>query len=104
MTTPRTTSTAQSANAAYRRFCERRDPAAIAELFDLAATDLRRAATHLVGDAATADDLVQTTFLCVIQSRAFDPTRDVMPWLAGILRNQASLVHRRRARRFDPER
>lgn len=104
MTTPRTTSTAQSANAAYRRFCERRDPAAIAELFDLAATDLRRTAMHLVGDAATADDLVQTTFLCAIQSRAFDPTRDVMPWLAGILRNQASLVHRRRARRFDPER
>ena len=88
---------AQSANAAYRRFCERRDPSAIAELFDIAAADLRRTAMHLVGDAATADDLVQTTFMCAIESRTFNPSRDVLPWLAGILKNQASLVHRRRA-------
>jgi RNA polymerase sigma factor (sigma-70 family) len=95
---------AQSANAAYRRFCERRDPSAIAELFDIAAADLRRTAMHLVGDAATADDLVQTTFMCAIESRTFDPSRDVLPWLAGILKNQASLVHRRRAKRLDAER
>ncbi len=95
---------AQPANAAYRRFCERRDPSAIAELFDIAAADLRRTAMHLVGDAATADDLVQMTFLCAIESRTFDPSRDVLPWLAGILKNQASLVHRRRAKRLDAER
>jgi RNA polymerase sigma-70 factor (ECF subfamily) len=104
MTNPRQTEASQLANAAFQIFRDRRDPAAIAQVFDLAAPDLRRTAVHLVGDSATADDLVQTTFLCAMESRTFDRSRDVLPWLAGILHNQASLVHRRRARRFDAER
>src|SRR5262245_61052940 len=92
------------ADAAWRRFRRSGDPAAIADLFDLAAGDLHRTALHLVGDDATAHDLVQTTFLAALEQRTFDDARAVLPWLFGILRNQAALVHRRRARAFDRER
>jgi RNA polymerase sigma factor (sigma-70 family) len=100
---------AAAADAAFRRYLRSGDPAAIADLFDLAAGDLHRTALHLVGDDATAHDLVQTTFLAAIaqqgfHERGFDERRPVLPWLAGILRNQAALVHRRRARRLDRER
>lgn len=93
-----------AANAAWARFRRGGDPAAIADLFDLAAGDLHRTALHLVGDDATAHDLVQITFLALLQQRTFDSRRDVLPWLAGVLHNQAALVHRRRARAFDPDR
>lgn len=94
----------RAADAAFRRFLQSGDPAAIADLFDLAATSLHRTALHLVGDDATAHDLVQTTFLVALQRRGFDERRPVLPWLGGILRNQAALVHRRRARGLDRER
>lgn len=90
-----------AADTAFRRFLQTGDPAAIADLFDLAAGDLHRTALHLVGDDATAHDLVQITFLVALQRRGFDATRPVLPWLAGILRHQAAMVHRRRAQRLD---
>ena len=62
-------------------------------------------ALHLVGDAATADDLVQSTFLAAIEAASsFDAERDVVPWLIGILRNQALMAQRRQRRRPDPQR
>ena len=87
-----------AADAAFRRFLRTGDPTAIADLFDLAAASLHRTALHLVGDDATAHDLVQITFLAALQQRTFNEGRPVLPWLGGILRNQAALVHRRRAR------
>src|SRR5688572_3584248 len=90
-----------AADAAFRRYLRSGDAAAIADLFDIAAGDLHRTAMHLVGDDATAHDLVQTTFLVALEHQGFDQRRPVLPWLAGILRNQASMVHRRRAQRLD---
>lgn len=93
-----------AANTAFRRFREHGDPAGIADLFDLAAPQLRRMARHLAGDEPTADDLVQATFLVALQPATFRPGADVLPWLTGVLQKQAALVHRRRARRLDPQR
>jgi RNA polymerase sigma-70 factor (ECF subfamily) len=45
---------------------------------------------HLVGDVSAAEDLVQATFVTAMERAAtFDVTRDVEPWLAGILANHA---------------
>ncbi|MFO1077038.1 MAG: sigma-70 family RNA polymerase sigma factor [Planctomycetota bacterium] len=104
MTLPPANDSRTAANAAFRKFLDRGDPAAIADLFDLCSPALRRTAVHLVGDAATADDLVQITFLAALEQRTFDRDRDVEPWLAGILRNQAALVHRRRSRALERDR
>jgi RNA polymerase sigma factor CnrH len=95
---------ATAADAAFRRYLRSGDAAAIADLFDLAAGDLHRTALHLVGDDATAHDLVQITFLAALGGRGFDERRSVLPWLAGILRNQAAMVHRRRSQQLDRER
>lgn len=90
---------------AFARYRRTGDPGAIATLFDLTAGELRRVAGHVVSDAATADDLVQATYLAAIENAAsFDGEREVLPWLTGILRKQALLVHRRERRRPDPRR
>ncbi len=62
---------------------------------------LRALARKLVGDAATADDLVQETWLAAMKSPP-DPARPVRPWLAGVVRRLARMRARgegRRARR-----
>lgn len=55
-------------------------------------------ARKLVGDAATADDLVQDTWIAALQNPP-DPDRPVRPWLAGILRRVASMRARAEGRR-----
>src|SRR5262249_14378608 len=61
-----------------------------------------RVALHLTGNIADAEDMVQATFLEVIEcASGYDETRRVMPWLLGILVNQARLCHRRRQRMLD---
>lgn len=97
--------TARAADAAMAEFCRNGDPAALGRLFDLAAPALRKVAGHVAGDAHTADDLVQAAFLVAIErADGFRPGAPVLPWLTGILRNQALLVHRRRRRALDPSR
>ncbi|MFT5198058.1 MAG: RNA polymerase sigma-70 factor (ECF subfamily), partial [Planctomycetota bacterium] len=62
---------------------------------------LRSLARRLVGDAATAEDLVQETWIAALKSPP-DPTRPAKPWLAGVVRRLASMRARgegRRARR-----
>lgn len=58
-------------------------------------------ARRLVGDAATAEDLVQDTWVAALRNPP-DPARPAQPWLAGVVRRLASLRRRRGARRADP--
>lgn len=105
MTIESTRVSPSAADRAFRSFQRSRNPNALAEVFDAAAGDLRRVARHVVNTQATVDDLVQATFLIAIeQAHSFDTKRPVLPWLTGILRNQAKLVHRRERRRVDPDR
>ena len=94
-----------SADALLRRYRVTRDPALLGELFDDTAPSLFRIARNLVGDAALAEDVLQETFLAVIEGvESFDPARPAGPWLTGILRRQAARARRRSARTPDPTR
>lgn len=85
-----------------RRWCRKRDLDALAELFDLAAPQLLKLAIHLVGDAAEAEDLVQQTFLTVIERReSLELEGPALPWLIGVLNNKAANARRRSARTLD---
>jgi RNA polymerase sigma-70 factor (ECF subfamily) len=85
----------------------RRDgrPADLAALFDAVGPELFRVALHLCRDAATAEDVLQDTFVVVLErAHLWDPSRPAMPWLVGILKNQAAMARRRAARSPDPDR
>ena len=57
-------------------------PADLAGLFDATAAELFRVALHLSPDAATAEDVLQATFLAVLErASAWDPSRPALPWL-----------------------
>ncbi|MCR9243966.1 MAG: sigma-70 family RNA polymerase sigma factor [bacterium] len=74
----------------FERFRTRGDVDALGELFDLHATALLRVALHLTKDPASAEDLVQATFLRAIEVReSFDSARALLPWLVGVLHNRA---------------
>src|SRR5688500_8940977 len=95
----------ETVEAAFARFCEGSDPAAMAEVFDRTAAELLPLARRLTHGRAEADDLIQETFLAAIEHRAsFDPARSLMPWLIGILVRQASAARRRARREVDPDR
>ncbi|MCA8949337.1 MAG: sigma-70 family RNA polymerase sigma factor, partial [Planctomycetes bacterium] len=82
-----------------RRFCRTGDPRALGLLFDHAAPELLRAALWLCGDKSDAEDLLQRTFVTVIEARAnYDAGRRAMPWLCGVLGNHARKLHERRER------
>jgi RNA polymerase sigma-70 factor (ECF subfamily) len=88
----------------FARFQRDRDPVWLGRVFDLTAPELLRIAVHLAGDAADAEDLVQSTFLVAIESAAsYDVSRRLFPWLSGILVNQARLARRRARKRSEVE-
>lgn len=82
-------------------------PAAFRQQLLVAIPRLRRYARSLVFDAATADDLVQSTLERALNHwRQFDPKRDLVLWLLAIAHN-AWLDALRRDRHLDvvaPER
>ncbi len=85
----------------FERYRATREPKLLGRVFDRTAGELVRLAVHLTGDATEAEDLVQATFLSVMEN----PTRHhagqpVMPWLLGILANHARMSRRRAARRI----
>lgn len=91
--------------ALFLRFCRHRRGEDLAVVFDRTAPELMRVATHLVGDVAVAEDLVQSTFLTAMEkSAAFRRGERVMPWLMGILQNRVKRHRESRARRLDMER
>ncbi|MHC5064354.1 MAG: RNA polymerase sigma factor, partial [Planctomycetota bacterium] len=80
-------------------------PKYLAEVFDRTAPELLRLATHMAQDPASAEDLLQNTFLRAIRdARRYEPGRRVLPWLIGILENVAREEKRRTGRRPEPER
>ncbi len=89
----------------FRQFRRTGDPEALGRVFDAVAPKLLVVAVHLVRDGAAAEDLVQTTFLAAIEKvETFDPKRPVLPWLLGILTNEARMLRRRTGRVVDPAR
>lgn len=89
----------------FLRWREQRAPADLAVVFERTAPELLRVAVHLVGDAAAAEDLVQSTFLTALEkAETFDGARELEPWLVGILQLHAHDVLRAARRKPDVER
>ncbi len=88
--------TERLAEAAYARFRQTRSPLAMAEVFDRIATELLLFARRFAGGAAQAEDLVQQTFVRLIEhAERFDPARRLLPWSMAILANEARQIRRR---------
>jgi hypothetical protein len=86
----------------FARYREHSDLEALARVFDEVAPELARVARHLAPDEAAAEDLLQATFLAAIEhAERFDPERELVPWLVGILTNKARLAQALRARPLD---
>src|SRR5262245_38453725 len=83
----------------FERFRARGDLRALGKVFDELAPRLLPVALHR-GDAADAEDVLQQTFLLAIErADAFDATRRLEPWLAGLLTNIANNARRSAKRR-----
>ena len=83
----------------FAHYCRTGDPAALADVFDGTAGRLMRVALWLAGNRTDAEDLLQRTFLKAIEARAsFEPGRPVLPWLLGLLGNQARKLRDERQR------
>lgn len=81
---------------------QRGERAAFDRLFDRYAAPLTQYLTRLTGNAASAEDAVQLTFLSVVRSRAqFVRGSKVRPWLYAIASN-AARDRFRRTRREQP--
>lgn len=90
---------------AFVRWRSAGDAEALAQVYDLAAPALLRLALHHVRHPATAEDLVQATFVAAIQNAAgYDAARPLLGWLVGILHNQAKWLQRREGRAVDAAR
>ncbi|MBI5434793.1 MAG: sigma-70 family RNA polymerase sigma factor [Planctomycetes bacterium] len=89
----------------FDRYRRRGDAAALGQVFDRTSGELHKLALHLVRDAAEADDVLQNTYLAAIESApSYDSARPLVPWLVGILANQAALARRRARREVEPDR
>ncbi|MEM7203260.1 MAG: sigma-70 family RNA polymerase sigma factor [Planctomycetota bacterium] len=89
----------------FCRFRQSGDPAALARVFDAVAPELLMVAVHVAHDEERAEDLLQETFLAAIEgASAFDPEQRLVPWLVGILVNQARRQRRDRQRQPELER
>lgn len=89
----------------FERYRSEQDLRALAKLFDLAAPELLRLAVHMAPDVASAEDLVQQTFLVAIEKpkrwRAGEP---LLPWFFGILSKLAKKQRRHARRTPEPDR
>lgn len=84
------------------RYRDTGDPRALGRLFDVCAPELLRVARHLAPDAAEAEDLVQATFLALLEHpERYDGKRPARAWMVGILTLEARQARRRAARRAD---
>src|SRR5262249_44895747 len=90
---------------AFLDFQKTGSPQDLGVVFDATAAELLRTARHLVPDQATADDVVQATYLTAIENRQqYKGERPVLSWLFSILTNHARRHHRRRERTWAMER
>src|SRR5690606_24717617 len=83
----------------FRRFAAAADMTALAGCYARVAPELLLVAGHFGAGGAAAEDLVRATFVAAIEHAArYDPARPVLPWLLGILVNQARRERGRRGR------
>lgn len=95
----------ESLDLLFERYRRTGDPDLLAQVFDWTAPRLLRAAVHLTGDAASAEDLVQTTFVTAIErASTWDARRSLEGWLTGILGNKARETRKRESREIDVDR
>ncbi len=93
--------TPEQAFAAFRR---RGDVRALAAAFDATAPELLRVAAFLVPRDDVEDLLHETFGAAMARGAAYDASRPLLPWLLGILANEARTLRRRaRMRRRDRE-
>jgi RNA polymerase sigma-70 factor (ECF subfamily) len=86
----------------FLRYRREGDLSALAKLFDALSPEMMRVARHVAGRGIDPEDVVQSTFLASIErAETFDAERPIVPWLMGILINQARLTNRRRATRHE---
>ncbi len=84
---------------------ESTDPQLLTEVYDRTAVKLLMVASHLCGSASEAEDIVQATFLGMLESiDRWNAERQVMPWLLGILANRVKRANRAKKRQVDPNR
>jgi len=89
----------------FLRYRQKGCPRALGRVFDASAPHLLRVAGHLAGNRGEVEDLLQETFLAAIENAdGWDEDRPLLPWLFGILANQARRSRRRTLRSPDPER
>ncbi len=89
-------------SALFDRYRREGDLSALAKLFDELSPEMMRVARHVAGRGIDPEDVVQSTFLASIErAESFDAARPIVPWLMGILINQARLANRRRATRYE---
>ncbi|MBL9076654.1 MAG: sigma-70 family RNA polymerase sigma factor [Planctomycetes bacterium] len=90
---------------AFRRFQTRREPRALAFVFDRTAADLLALARHVAPPGTEPEDLVQATFVTAIEAAGSHRTGErVLPWLCGILGNHARAARRQARRPLDAAR
>lgn len=90
--------------ALFLRYRSTGQPEPLGELFDLVSPQLLALALHLCNHPADAEDALQATFAVAIDRAAsWDPSRPLLPWLAGILGNHCKRIGERRARRREQE-
>ncbi len=74
-----------------------------ARLFDALSAELLTVARRVAPNEGEAEDLVQATFLAVLESpESYDPDREVRPWVMGILTKEARYWRRSASRQPDP--
>ncbi|MCA8953746.1 MAG: sigma-70 family RNA polymerase sigma factor, partial [Planctomycetes bacterium] len=89
----------------FDRFRRTRDAACLGRVFDRCADELFAVALHVCPDRATAEDVLQATFLTAIERASrYATTRPLVPWLLGILHREAKRARRRARRAPDPAR
>ena len=77
-----------------------RDLGALGELYDRYARNVWRAAYHMLGNRADAEDIVHTVFMKLPEiAKSYDGRLNARPWLVGITARIASR-HRRACGRF----
>jgi len=95
----------QSAEDAFLAYRCTREPAALAKVYDHASPRLLSVAMHLTKSPATAEDVVQDTFLIALENPdRWDETKPLLPWLLGILSNRVRQVDGLSRRAIDPAR
>lgn len=81
-------------------FVRTREPELLAHVFERTSSELVRLAFDLVGDHVVAEDVVQDSFLSLLErGSGFDGRRPALPYLRGIVTFKAHRARRRMLRR-----